>query len=71
MLASFFRGTQTVRDKCYVTQWGGGKGCPLSQKKNITKMCGSTLLALRGVGWGSNFQKKALRNTSKAPKKKD
>ena len=24
MLASFFRGTQTVRDKCYVTHWGVG-----------------------------------------------
>ena len=68
MLASFFRGTQTVRDKCYVTQWGGGKGCPLSQKKNITKMCGSTLLALRG---GQISRKKALCNTSKALKKKD
>ena len=36
-------------------------------EKNITNMCGSKLLALRGAGWGSNFQKKALRNTSKAP----
>ena len=26
MLVSFFRGTQTVSDKCYVTQWGGGGG---------------------------------------------
>ena len=25
------------------------------------------LLALRGGGWGSNFQKKALRNTWMAP----
>ena len=24
VLASFFRGTQTVRDKCYVTHWGVG-----------------------------------------------
>ena len=45
MLASFFRGTQTVRDKCYVMQWGGGsaarggKGCPLSQKKKTLRRC--------------------------------
>ena len=30
-------------------------------EKSVVKVCGSTLLALRGGGWGSNFQKKALR----------
>ena len=48
--------------------WGEGVS---AFPENITKMCGSMLLALCGVGWGSNFQKKALRNTSKAPKKKN
>ena len=33
-----------------------------SPKKSITKMYGSTLLALRGGGLLSNFQKKALLN---------
>ena len=32
MLASFFRGTQTVRDKCYVTHWGSG-GVRFPRKK--------------------------------------
>ena len=41
----------------------GVDGCQISRKKSITKMYGSTLLALRGGGWVSNFQKKALRNT--------
>ena len=36
------------------------KGCP---EKSVAKMYGSTLLALRGGGWGSNFQKKVLCNT--------
>ena len=31
--------------------------------KNVTQVYGSTLLALRGGGWGSNSQKKVLRNT--------
>ena len=41
---------------------GGGtvSGFP---EKSITKMYGSTLLALRGGGWVSNFLKKALCNT--------
>ena len=29
-------------------------------EKAFTKMYGSTLLALRGVGWVSNFQKKSV-----------
>ena len=33
-------------------------GCQISLKKSVTKMYGSTLLALRGSGWVSNFQKK-------------
>ena len=32
-------------------------------EKSVTKMYGSTLLALRGGGCLSNFQKKALCNT--------
>ena len=56
MPASFFRGTQTVRDKCYVTHWGVGVSA--FPEKSVMKVCGSTLLALRGGGWGSNFQKK-------------
>ena len=32
MFASFFRGTQTVRDKCYVTHWGVGVSA-FSEKK--------------------------------------
>ena len=31
--------------------------------KSVTTMYGSTVLALRGGGWVSNFQKKALRNS--------
>ena len=38
---------------------GGGSAFP---EKSVTKVYGSTLLALRGGGWGSNFQEKALRN---------
>ena len=49
--------------KCYVTQWG----CQISQKKSITKVYGSTLLALRGGGWGSKFQETVLRDTLMAP----
>ena len=29
-------------------------------KKSVTKMYGSMLLALRGGGWGSNFQEKSV-----------
>ena len=32
-------------------------------EKSVTKMYGSTLLALRRGGWVSNFQEKVLRNT--------
>ena len=42
---------------------GGGRVSDFLGGKSVTKMYGSTLLALRGGGWGSNFQKKALRNT--------
>ena len=37
--------------KCYV----GGVSFP---GKSVIKVYGSTLLALRGGGWGSNFQEK-------------
>ena len=42
-------------------------GCQISMNKSVTNMYGSTLLALRGGGWVSNFQKKALCNTWMAP----
>ena len=29
-------------------------------EKSVTKMCGSTLLALQGGGWGSIFQVKSV-----------
>ena len=45
----------------------GGGGCQLSRKKSVTKMYGSTLLALRGGGWGSNLQEKSVRNILMAP----
>ena len=32
-------------------------------EKNVTKVYGSTLLALRGDGWGGTSRKKELRNT--------
>ena len=44
---------------CYVTQYRGGRMSDFPEK-SVTKMYGSTLLALRG---GSNFQKKALCNS--------
>ena len=62
MLASFFRGTQTVRDKCYVTHWGVGVSA--FPEKSVIKVCGSTLFALRGggsLGGGQISRKKALR----------
>ena len=37
----------------------GGGGCQLSQKFFFTKVYGSTLLALRGGGWGYNFKEKS------------
>ena len=41
---------------------GGGRVSDFLEK-SVTKMYGSTLLALLGGGWVSNFQKRALRNT--------
>ena len=38
---------------------GGGGGVSF-HGKSVTKMYGSTLLALRGGGWGSNFQEKSV-----------
>ena len=37
---------------------GGGGGVSAFTEKSVTKMYGSTLLALRGGGRGSNFQEK-------------
>ena len=49
------------------------KGCPIIGAqdipydmvwgKSVTKVYGSTLLALQGGGWEANCQEKALRNT--------
>ena len=39
---------------------GVGGGCPIFRGKNVTKVYGSTLLALRGGGWGSKFQEKSI-----------
>ena len=36
---------------------GGGVSFP---EKSVTKVYRSTLLALRGGGWGSNFQEKSV-----------
>ena len=44
--------------KCYVTQWGGGGWVSAVPEKSIRKVYNSTLLALRGGGWGSNFKEK-------------
>ena len=38
---------------------GGGWVSAFSEK-SVTKMCGSTLLALRGGGWGSNSLEKSV-----------
>ena len=46
---------------------GGGGGVSAFTEKSVTKMYGSTLLALRGGGWGSNFQEKSVRNILMAP----
>ena len=35
---------------------------------NVTKLYGSTLLALQGGGWVTIYQKKASRNTRRAPR---
>ena len=51
-----------------VTELGvTGGGVSAFPEKSVTKVYGSTLLALRGGGWGSNSQEKALLNTSMAP----
>ena len=42
---------------------GGGGGVCNFSRKSITKVYGSTLLALRGVGGGPNSRKNVLRNT--------
>ena len=39
---------------------GGGSGASNFQKKTVTKVYGSTLLALRGGGWVSNFRGKSV-----------
>ena len=44
------------RFKCYVTQWGGSA----SAEKSVTKVYGSTLLALRGVDGGQISREKTL-----------
>ena len=38
----------------------GVGGCQLFRGKSVTKVYGSTLLALQGGGWGSNFQTKSV-----------
>ena len=53
--------------KYYVTQLGVGGGVSDFTEKSVAKMYGSTLLALRGGGWGSNFQEKSVRNILMAP----
>ena len=39
---------------------GGGGGVSAFQKKSVTEVYGSTLLALRGGGWGSIFEEKSI-----------
>ena len=43
--------------QCYVMQSGDVSDF---LEKNVTKMYGSMLLALRGSGWVYNFQKKSV-----------
>ena len=38
----------------------GGGGVSAFPERSVTKVYGSTLLALRGGGWGSNFQEKSV-----------
>ena len=45
--------------KCYEVEKGGGRVSDFPEK-NISKMYGSTLLALRGGRWVSNFQKESI-----------
>ena len=44
--------------KCYVLQWG--YGVLYFPEKNVMRVYGSTLLALRGGGWVSNFKEKSV-----------
>ena len=55
--------------KCYVTLEGWGVSA--FPEKSVTKVYGSTLLALRGGpgGWGSNFQEKKHYVTLESPLK--
>ena len=46
---------------------GGGVGVSAFPGKSVMKVYDSALLALRGGGWGSNLQEKALCITSMAP----
>ena len=39
---------------------GGGGGGSHFPGKSVTKVQGSMSLALRGCGWGSNFQEKSV-----------
>ena len=39
---------------------GGGGGVSTFPGKSVTKVYGSTLVALRGGGWGSNIQTKSV-----------
>ena len=45
----------------------GGGGCQLSRKKALRRCTVQRYLALRGGGWGSNFQEKSVRNILMAP----
>ena len=38
----------------------GGGGCPIFQKKTLRRCKLQRYLALRGGGWGSNFQEKSV-----------
>ena len=60
MAVSLEQGIQTAKGsfKCYVTQMGVGVSDFL--EKSVTKVYSSMLLALRGGGWGSNFQKNSV-----------
>ena len=51
---------ETMQQCCNSSVTGGGTVSDFPEK-SITTMYGSTLLVLRGCGWGWNFQKKHLR----------
>ena len=46
--------------KCYVTQLGVGGWLSAFLEKSVTEVYGSTLLALRGGGSGSDSQEKSV-----------